>query len=213
MFTRRSEIVLNYNFARNLMKHVSNDFFAVRHQSTCIRRISLNLKPVSHLNAQKYLQCHTTMISLCSKLHEDAKPGKCTQKDENIVHIEDRSISDVETKRSKSSPLIPKIAKLTGRYQLIYTCKKCNTRNSTSISYIAYTKGVVIASCRGCNAKHLIADNLKWFSDEKKNIEDILAAKGESVKKVTNHEVFLEVVPPDTPNSVPENESNKTLIV
>lgn len=71
------------------------------------------------------------------------------------------------------------------KMNLMYTCKGCQTHNSHLISRQSYEKGVVIVTCQGCNSRHLIADNLNWFEDIKeKNIEEILAKKGEVVLKV-----------------------------
>ncbi|XP_076678231.1 uncharacterized protein LOC143374181 [Andrena cerasifolii] len=89
------------------------------------------------------------------------------------------------------------LGKLQGKLKLMFTCKKCNYRNSKIISKVAYEKGLVIVRCEGCKNNHLIADNLGWFSEMKntKNIERFLASKGETVRKVHNYDDgYIEVV-------------------
>ena len=67
---------------------------------------------------------------------------------------------------------------------MVFTCKVCDQRAVKSFSRRAYEKGVVLITCDGCKNRHVIADNLGWFGDEK-NVEEMLRKKGEQVLKIT----------------------------
>ncbi|XP_046560878.1 mitochondrial protein import protein ZIM17-like [Haliotis rubra] len=84
---------------------------------------------------------------------------------------------------------VDSVGKIEPKMQIAYTCKVCNARNFQTFTKISYEKGVVIVKCKGCNKHHLIADNLGWFHDVgAKNIEEILAAKGEKISKISTGE-------------------------
>lgn len=50
------------------------------------------------------------------------------------------------------------LGQLEKKIQMLYTCKVCSTRNSQTISKLAYSKGVVIVRCSGCQNNHLVAE-------------------------------------------------------
>ena len=75
---------------------------------------------------------------------------------------------------------------------IIFTCVHCNTRSAKQFTERSYKHGVVIATCPGCKRRHLIADNLGYFSDEDGgwDIEKGMAKLGEDVRVATNDDVF-----------------------
>lgn len=107
----------------------------------------------------------------------------------HLVHFQKAALISKVPKRWNSS----QTAKVEQQYMIAFTCKKCNTRSSHTFSKQAYTKGTVAIQCPGCKNRHLIADNLGVFKDNKFNIEDILKAKGESVATDTNDLVFEDI--------------------
>lgn len=76
---------------------------------------------------------------------------------------------------------------------IAFTCKKCDTRSSHTFSKQSYTKGTVLIQCPGCKNRHLIADNLNIFKDQKFSLEDVLKAKGESVATTTDDLAFNDI--------------------
>ncbi|KAK4945696.1 hypothetical protein LTR10_015044 [Elasticomyces elasticus] len=72
-------------------------------------------------------------------------------------------------------------------YQLSFTCKPCLHRSSHRVTKHGYHHGTVLVTCPSCKARHVIADHLKVFLDEKKTLEDILkdkAANGEDFARL-----------------------------
>ena len=106
----------------------------------------------------------------------------------------DSKVHQTETASVQTKQELTKISAI--KMLLAYTCEVCSTRNQKTISKQAYQVGVVIVKCDGCANNHLIADNLGWFTDTKKhwNIEDIMALKGETVRKVSDEAHAWEVV-------------------
>jgi mitochondrial protein import protein ZIM17 len=82
----------------------------------------------------------------------------------------------------------------------------------------AYHNGTVLIQCPSCKNRHLIADHLKIFSDERITLEDILATKGETVTKKTvdasqlgealeNEDLEWEEVPKELSGKIGGNDS------
>lgn len=103
----------------------------------------------------------------------------CTERDVKIPTIHSGSTTVDPT---------PKNDGVLHRLHMVFTCTKCETRAVKSFTKNAYEKGVVIVICPGCDARHLIADNLGWFGEDR-NIEEVLAKRGESVVRITDGDI------------------------
>ena len=66
-----------------------------------------------------------------------------------------------KVKSSKHAQTKPKSKRV--RFELQFTCNVCDAPNSHSISWHAYKKGTVLATCPACQSTHLIADHLNWI--------------------------------------------------
>jgi len=115
--------------------------------------------------------------------------------------------------RASTSNFVP------GRFAIVYTCEICNLRASKTFSKHAYTKGIVIIRCDGCDKLHLIADNLGWFDHLGKNIEEISAQMGRTVQKLSSHDAqqLVDLAPhlkallsPVSSSSSPSSASNSS---
>ncbi|KAG7347163.1 DNL zinc finger-domain containing protein [Nitzschia inconspicua] len=98
------------------------------------------------------------------------------------------------------------------KFELQYTCNVCETRNRVIVNRMAYQKGMVIAICKGCDAKHWIADNLDPTLTSN-NIEELFASRdGEQrVSRVTREVYDIERVWEFTAGELTDNQGNPVL--
>ena len=68
--------------------------------------------------------------------------------------------------------------------------------HSCYVIWVAYREGVVITKCKGCDANHMLADNLGWgaFHEGETNIEEYLKGKGMEASRVSPEVFDLEKV-------------------
>jgi mitochondrial protein import protein ZIM17 len=71
-------------------------------------------------------------------------------------------------------------------YQLTFTCKPCGHRSSHRVTKQGYHHGTVLIQCPSCKNRHVIADHLKVFLDQKSTLEDILRKHTQDGKPLTN---------------------------
>uniref|UniRef100_A0A7C9DU81 DNL-type domain-containing protein n=2 Tax=Opuntia streptacantha TaxID=393608 RepID=A0A7C9DU81_OPUST len=131
-----------------------------------------------YANSRRGIQTQSESSIQESKVIE--KAVGCSSEAEIEVAVPD---SQTDAKNAVKYSAISNL-KVSSRHDLalIFTCKVCETRSLKTCCRESYDKGVVVVRCSGCNNLHLIADRLGWFG-EPGSIEDLLAARGEGVKK------------------------------
>ena len=95
------------------------------------------------------------------------------------------------------------------KFQILFTCKICETRNSHMISRLAYQQGIVIATCPGCGSRHLLADKTGLLDVGIWDVEQ-LAQQGENVTRLTTDgykQVGADLQVEDLPDMVQDEKS------
>ena len=77
-------------------------------------------------------------------------------------------------------------------FRLVFTCKVCATRNMVEIQRKAWDAGTVIATCQGCNRKHVLADaaglldlsNWTKFSNVESSVEGARSVAGMGIAEL-----------------------------
>jgi hypothetical protein len=66
---------------------------------------------------------------------------------------------------------------LNERFQLVYTCCACDTRNLITVNRISWNSGIVIATCRGCErSERRRRRRRRRFSDSRPHAQDPIPA-------------------------------------
>ena len=133
---------------------------------------------------------------------ESCQAGSPTEDNGSVDSRSQASAKDVDNSKEKAneqfSPTLPAghIDFSKRELLMVFTCTRCNTRAAKGFSKKAYNEGVVIVQCPGCEGRHLIADNLGWFGEKGKTVEDFAKEKGHKI--VTGAcDGTLEITPDD----------------
>lgn len=170
-------------------------------QSTTVLRTSSCLfyqtLPQTVSNFARGLHVHMPLrVSVVAKAPEEKKQGG-----DVTTTASNSAAAAAESAPSNPLAAVPGATlSQTDKMVILYTCRVCDTRSARTISKPSYQSGVVLVRCPGCNKLHLIADRLGFFGDESADVESLLAARGERVKRSSMGKGFslaATAAPPD----------------
>ena len=165
----------------------------------CLCHVTLAFLPRENFVAKKGALESSTLLPLASDANRDSGDTRSSESSSMPQLPAFGGSSHVPGSTSLSNNT--DVALVDRKFDLLYTCNRCETRNSHRVSRIAYNKGVVISTCKGCKAQHLIADHLGftklWDKEDHGNIEEYLANQVDSdaqVSRVTKDMFHLEKI-------------------
>ncbi|KAK5582190.1 hypothetical protein RB653_003773 [Dictyostelium firmibasis] len=124
-----------------------------------------------------------------------------------------------EDTNNEFKPVVVDGVRIEPKYYIEFTCTYVDPKLKTECGFVSkktfskhsYHKGVVLIKCDGCKKIHTIADNLGWTGYENaKNIEEIMAEKGETVRRyLLKQEEIEDEKKSDEPVLIGSGNSNK----
>ena len=120
----------------------------------------------------------TILREICSSQHNFA-PNKDA---ESGSSAESPQILQPDNEGAPSSAFPGVRVHADGNFVAVYTCKICETRSARLISKRAYSHGIVLLRCPGCDNHHLLADNIGMFGGPV-SAQQLLEAHGEAVRR------------------------------
>ncbi|KAF9054712.1 DNL zinc finger-domain-containing protein [Panaeolus papilionaceus] len=145
-------------------------------------RFKLGIVPGSYARLSSTTASSSSSASASSSSASSSIPSSSSES------LDSPPVSGKEAEPTVTSQQLP--GRIEPRLSITFTCTvpDCNERSTHEFSKRSYEKGIVLVQCPGCKNRHLIADHLGWFKDSTdggklKTVEDLLASKGEKIKK------------------------------
>ncbi|KAN0032494.1 hypothetical protein ACTFIV_006393 [Dictyostelium citrinum] len=174
------QVLIKNNNNNNIYKIINNSFSNIYKQH--------QLQPISALfnindNINKFKNYNQRFY--CEK--QQQQPPNSS---ESVTNAEiDHHGEDTD---NEFKPTVIDGVRIEPKYYIEFTCTYVDPKLKTECGFVSkktfskhsYHKGVVLIRCEGCKKIHTIADNLGWTGYENaKNIEEIMAEKGETVRR------------------------------